>query len=173
LVAAFFHFHKILEVMETTHIQTRRSLKTHFDAVVYFFTKFDSEMISTLLDDSIEYQGFPKHLFIRKLGDLFHDLIKLGDTRLIAMVDDGPLPVNGNFGVTFEGDETSLFMDVVFEVDEIGYITDIYEVADMAEDQGQFSKRQRVFIDQFADSDMTISLGDDDSADDMDDDLFL
>jgi len=132
-------------------------------------------MISDLLDSDRMYQGFPKHIFVRKLGDLFHDLRKLGDSRLMAMVDDEPLPINGNFGVTFEGNITSLYLEIVFEVDEVGFITDIYEVPESTENkESQFSKRQRVFIDQFSDNDLSFTFGEeDDSSDGWDDDFIL
>jgi len=110
----------------------------------------DAEMISDLLDEKLTYQDFPKHIFIRKLGDLFHNLKSLGDTKLIAMVDDAPLPVGGNFGVSFEGNNSCLFMDIVFEVDEVGYITDIYEITDMDPEESILSVRQRVYIDNFS-----------------------
>lgn|GEM_PF-2450555 len=161
--------------MKTTTNTPRRALKSHFDAVVYFFSLLDSEMISDLLDSDRMYQGFPKHIFVRKLGDLFHDLRKLGDSRLMAMVDDEPLPINGNFGVTFEGNITSLYLEIVFEVDEVGFITDIYEVPESTENkESQFSKRQRVFIDQFSDNDLSFTFGEeDDSSDGWDDDFIL
>jgi len=161
--------------VKTTTNTPRRALKSHFDAVVYFFSLLDSEMISDLLDSDRMYQGFPKHIFVRKLGDLFHDLRKLGDSRLMAMVDDEPLPINGNFGVTFEGNITSLYLEIVFEVDEVGFITDIYEVPESTENkESQFSKRQRVFIDQFSDNDLSFTFGEeDDSSDGWDDDFIL
>lgn len=155
--------------MESVQKTTRRPLKTHFDAVVYFFTRMDAEMISDLLDSEREYQGFVRHVFIRKLGDLFHDLIALGDTKLVAMVEDGPLPVDGNYGVTFEGNNSSLYLDVVFEVDEIGYITDIYEVINVLDDEEEieiYSKKQRVYIDQFLDTDFDLSCDEEEFGDD-------
>lgn len=162
--------------MEGTETKLRRSLKTHFDAVVHFFTTLDSEMISDLLDDKLTYQDFPKHIFIRKIGDLFHDLKLLGDTRLIAMVDDDPLPVGGNFGVSFEGNHSCLFMDIVFEVDEIGYITDIYELTDVDTEDSVHSVRQRVFIDNFMASSYSMGIDDDDdpiAGSGKDDDMML
>ncbi len=132
--------------METTAVIRRRALKTHFDAVVYFFTKFDTDMISDLLADDCTYQDMSKHRFVRKLGDLFQDLQRLGDTKLLAMVDDTPLPIDGSYGVTFEGNNTALFIEVVFEVDEIGFITDIYEVEETVFEEETFTIRQRVFI---------------------------
>lgn len=160
--------------MEGTKKKPRRSLQSHFDAVVHFFTLLDIEMISDLLDEKLTYQDFPKHIFIRKLGDLFYDLQKLGDTRLIAMVDDDPLPVGGNFGVSFEGNESCLFMDIVFEVDEIGYITDIYEITDVDTEESIHSPRQRVFIDNFTTTSFTLGEEDDPiSGGDRDDDMML
>jgi len=158
--------------MEARKTTPRRALKTHFDAVVYFFTKMDADMIFDLLDSDREYQGFQRHVFVRKVGDLFHDLQTMGDTRLIAMVDNDPLPVDGNFGVTFEGNNTNLYLDVIFEVDSIGFITDIYEITDVL-DEGYLSpKRQRVFIDQQLD-DSGISFEGDDSFPDIDDDMLF
>jgi len=163
--------------MESTPIQYRRALKSHFDAVVYFFTRMDVEMISDLLDSDRQYQGYARHVFIRKLGDLFYDLQAMGDTKLLAMVDDDPLPTGGNFGVTFEGDNTALYMDVVFEVDELGYITDIYELTESVNTDSTFSKRQRVFIDQFVKEELDFSIDDDDDwhqdGEPDDDDMML
>lgn len=159
--------------MESTQLQYRRALKSHFDAVVYFFTKLDVEMISDLLDCDREYQGFSRHIFIRKLGDLFYDLQMLGDTKLLAMVDDDPLPVGGNFGVTFEGNNTALYMDVVFEVDDMGFITDIYELSDSVNIDSKFSKRHRVYIDQFVEQELDFSTDEDDDRLFGDDDDFL
>lgn len=160
--------------MEDCFTTRRRPLKSHFDALVYFFSKMDADMIFDLLDDQRAYQGFERHVFVRKLGDLFYDLHTMGETQLHPLVDDGPLPVDGNFGVTFECVNTSLYLDIVFEVDEIGYVIDIYEISDVVEDDYANSKRQRIFIDQFVESDEDLFADDDDRwfDADMDDEPF-
>ena len=159
--------------METTSTLTRRPIKTHFDAVVHFFSVMDADMIFDLLDSKLLYQGFPRHVYARKLGDLFYDLKSMGDTKLVPLLDNALLPKDGDFGVTFEGDITNLYIDIVFEVDEVGYITDIYEISDIIDDDYASSKRRRVYIDQFVDLENDLSIDDDDPFNDGSEDDML
>ena len=160
--------------MEAQLTKRRRPLTSHFDALVYFFSRMDAEMIFDLLDEHLFYQGFERPEFVRKLEGLFHDLQSMGETVLKPLVDDGPLPLDGNFGVTFESAATSLYLDVVFDVDDTGYVTDIYEISDVVEDEYSNSKRQRIYIDQHVDTAEDLFADDDDRwlDSDIDDDLF-
>lgn len=136
--------------MTQTVKPTRRALQTHFDAVVYFFSILDAEMISDLLDDKLMYLDYHKHQFIQKIDDLFFFLNQSGETKLIPLVDDEPLPVKGSFGITFEGSKSAYYLEIIFEVDEHGYITDIYEIEESQEEFRFSSERERLFINQFS-----------------------
>jgi hypothetical protein len=57
-------------------------LKTQYDALVYFIRKLDTEMIDSLLDNSLTYQDFPKYLSVQKLGHAFDKFITKGDIQL-------------------------------------------------------------------------------------------
>ena len=150
----------------------RRKLKTHFDACIHFFTRMDAEMIGDLLDASKLYQGFDKSIFVRKLGDLFVDLYEFGDTYLkphfIFDKEDSDMYVR----VNFEGNRTKLFLEVVFVLDEDGYVLDIFECDNPSEDDFNPEVGQRVFIDQFADGDYDLYGEDEDLwTDNFDDEL--
>jgi len=105
-------------------MSTRPALKTQLDAVVYFFTKMDSEMISSLLDDQLTYQDYSKHLFVRKLGDLFFEFSQLGDFLLLVEKGECYGCSCGLSGYSFIGNKSrsfnKLYLDkyVDFDLDD-------------------------------------------------------
>ena len=108
-------------------MNTRPTLQTQLDAVIHFMSKMDSEMISTLLDNSHTYQDFGKSLFIRKLGDLFFEFNELGDTQLNRETGKCYGCSCGLSGFTFIGNKSGSYIDIIFVIDGNARITDIYE----------------------------------------------
>jgi len=142
-------------------MSTRPALKTQLDAVVYFFTKMDSEMISSLLDDQLTYQDYSKHLFVRKLGDLFFEFSQLGDFLLLVEKGECYGCSCGLSGYSFIGNKSRSFVDIVFMSDEKGNITDIYECGEFFNKRSKYRKKNKLYLDKYVDFDL------DDDEDDL------
>lgn len=126
-------------------------IKTQLDAVLYFVSKMDVDMVSTLLEDERSYQDLAKGLFIRKLGDLFHEFRQLGDFTLL--VDRGECYgcSCGVSGFTFVGNKSRAYIDMVFIVDEAGQILDIYECGEFFNKRSKVKKKHRLYLDKYVD----------------------
>lgn len=129
---------------------SRPKLATQADAVIYFFTKMDHEMIDDLLVDDRFYQEMPKSTFVRKLSMLFATFEELGDLHLMrANRVDGEFNGKNVTAITYIGNKSHNFVDILFEKDQNGYITDMYEFEDPESDRDFGCQEGRLFIDNF------------------------
>jgi len=125
----------------------RPDLKTHLDALLYFFGKMDIDMISTLLDDKLTYQDYSKSQFVTKLDDLMFTLYQKGDFQLYIERGECYGCNCGRSGFTFIGNRTRSFIDLVFEVDAESNVTDIYECEEFFNKRSKHKKKNRVFLE--------------------------
>jgi len=132
-------------------MKNRPAIKTQTDAVIHFFSKMDSEMISTLLDDSNTYQDFGKSLFIRKLGDLFFEFKSLGDSKLIHKSGRCFGCSCGVSGYSFIGNKSKSYVDIVFVTDDKDKIIDIYECGEFLNKKSGLKKKNRLYLDKHVD----------------------
>lgn len=129
---------------------SRPKLATQADAVIYFFTKMDDEMIDDLLIGDRQYQEMPKTTFVRKLSMLFDTFEELGDLHLMrANRVDGEFNGKDVTAITYIGNNSHNFVDILFEKDKNGYITDMYEFEDPESDRDFGFQEGRLFIDNF------------------------
>lgn len=119
--------------MKTETNQTLPTLHSHEEAILWFISRLDREMVSELLDDERTYQNFPKWEFINKLRNTFEQFTSQGDTRLLIFSGR----CNGcdcdNFkkgGYVFYGNHTKNYFNLLIELDDNERITDMYECAD-------------------------------------------
>lgn len=157
---------------------TRPQLNTQLDAVIYFISKMDAEMIHDLLNEDYSYQDYNKWHFTRKLGDLFFEFKSYGDQFLI--IDQGRCHgcSFGKIGFSFVGNKSGHFIDFVFETNSEGVITDMYECGELCHRDLNHRKRNRLFLDHYdvfdVDPDeMDDQEDQDDFYDDYDDDFPL
>lgn len=113
-----------------TALSTPPTLHNHLEAVAYFISQMDIEMVDLLLDDNRTYQDIPKERFIEKLRTAFSKFQEEGDTILIAVPGKckGSYCSNtGKSGVAFYGNKTKNYLRLVFEIDKKKHVSDIYE----------------------------------------------
>lgn len=136
--------------MSQLNILKRREIKTHVDAVVHFIQVLDEEMVFDLLDDVSTYQDMPRHIFISKLGEVFDVLEKSGDEFLNASLKiDGVYDGIKVQGYSFVGNNSKNYIDLMFEIDHQGYVTDIFEYEDVDEKIPYGTKEARLFLEDY------------------------
>ena len=102
-------------------------LNTQSDAVIYFISELDIDMLADLLDD-IMYQSLKKLNFIEKLNIAFDKLITQGNSYLTISSD----PCSKNKCIencqcyTFYGNKSNHFLQLIIKSFE-GRVEDIYE----------------------------------------------
>ena len=103
------------------------TLKTQSDAVIFFISQLDIDMIDDLLDDR-NYQELSKSQFITKLSTAFDQLRAQGNTILNLIFE--PCQYRSCYMncycIIFQGDKSNHFLELIFETDK-GRVTDIYE----------------------------------------------
>lgn len=137
--------------MNASPSTSRKKIKSQVDAVIYFFSKMDDEMIADLLFDDRRYQDMNLTMFMRKLGDLFATFEELGDRFLLeANRVEGSYKGTNVVALSFIGDRSHNFIDILFEVTEEGEILDMYEFEDPEADLELEDKEARLFLDNYA-----------------------
>jgi hypothetical protein len=110
-------------------LKKNQHLKTQAEAVLYFITRLDIDMVNQLLDPSRTYADLPKSRFIEKLGVAFNKFIHAGDESLYleagfcASLDCDNC---GCLGYTFVGDISGHYLDLIF-MEKDGIVTDIFD----------------------------------------------
>ena len=124
-------------------------IKSQEDAVKYFFSQMDIEMLGDILDENITYQKFPKDYFLEKLQTAFNQFEKAGDKYLTMHYGLCRKCSEGCRGVTFLG-KNGHYIDVLF-LAEGGIIKDIYECTSFNNYDKQLNKITRIEIDPVSD----------------------
>jgi hypothetical protein len=104
-------------------------LKTQEDAVRYFISRLDADMVDTLLDEKRTYQDMDKQVFIANLRHAFDEFLEAGDTVLLCTPGQcNSTECNYRYrGYSFEGNKSTKHMDLIIENDNEGRVRDIYE----------------------------------------------
>lgn len=139
--------------MKRENNQTLPTLHTHEEAVLWFISRLDWEMVSDLLDEDRTYQDFPKWEFINKLRNVFEKFTSQGDTHLLIF----PGRCNGysccNFktgGYIFYGNRTKDYFNLIFELDDNQYVTDMYQCFKFKTTlEPKFASGRPIFINDF------------------------
>ncbi len=121
------------------------SLKDQVNAVIYFISILDTEMIELILDDGPTYQNMKKSEFIQKLGNALQEFQKSGDTKLLITTGRCSGCNPADCGISFIGNRSNNYLDLIFHTNK-GRITDMFECAVFQCDTVS-SKRKRIFID--------------------------
>jgi len=131
---------------------TPPTLQSHEEAVMYFISQMDIEMINTILDEDRTYQDFEKWFFISKLQKAFDKFSEGGDTRLLIFrghCNHCDCPNKGKSGYFFYGDKTKNYFNLIFELDDNEHVTDLYECEDFkGTTKPKFEIGNRVYIDE-------------------------
>ena len=118
----------------------RSQIKTHTDAIVYFFESFDIEMIDTLLVDGEQYCGLDKAAFLEKIDENFKIFISAGNTRLVGFREISNEQqkkfstfsdyYNNSIGYSFVGNNSSHFLDLMF-IEERGVVKSVLDCGNL------------------------------------------
>jgi hypothetical protein len=125
------------------------TLNTHADAVIHYISHLDIDMIDTLLDDKLDYQEFPKHIFIQKFGAAFDQFIQAGDQ--VLEVHNGFCKEficnNQSSGYRFSSRSYGFYFDLIIDI-ENGQVKDIYECSSFRCLSSDTQASKRVLIDR-------------------------
>ena len=131
--------------------------KSHSEAVVYFFTQLDLDMINNLLDDNKLYLENSKSDLIVNLFLLFEKFSKNGDTSLLkyqGFCDNADCDQKC-IGFSFVGNRSQSFIDLLIEEDADGNFEDFTECNNFKNNDKKFqlqkNQLEKLFIDPHGD----------------------
>ena len=128
------------------------TLQSHEEAVMYFISQMDLEMLNALLDKKT-YQDFPKWEFIMKLQRAFDEFAEAGETHLFIFpgrCNSCDCPNKGKSGYLFYSEKTKDYFNLIFELDDNRHVTDLYECSNFKESvKTDFEIGSRKWIDNF------------------------
>ena len=106
-------------------------------------------MVNDILDDTLTYQDFKKHIFIQKLGHALNDFAANGDTFLNFYKGfcDSEIFNYKCTGYSFVGNNSKDYMDLIIDVTE-GIVQDIYECSEFKNINRGLEKNRGIRIDK-------------------------
>lgn len=122
-----------MTLAETLH--SLPTLHSHEDAILWFISQFDWEMVSDLLDDHRSYEDLPKQKFIATLRTTFEQMQSEGDERLLVFsgrCHDCNCSNYKKNGYIFCGNHTKQYFALLVETDEHLHVTDLYQCFNFA-----------------------------------------
>ena len=122
-----------------------RPITNQKDAVIYFITKLDVEMLNDILDENLKYQDFEKHKFLSKLQDVFVNFIELGETVLDIYEGKCNECNKCDTGISFIGNNSKNYIDLTIKSDQ-GKVTDIFECCNFSNEKN-VEKSHPLYID--------------------------
>ncbi len=129
-----------------TNIGVRRGkLTTQYDAIVYFISMLDIEMVDAFLDEDISYQDFSKKTFVHKLGAALEQYKQLAQN--VNSIHNGECVGcnKGCKGLTFLS-ENGCYMDIIFKI-ENNRIIDMFDCSSFENDELGLVKLKNIEID--------------------------
>ncbi len=134
------------------------TLGSHEEAVLYFISKMDIEMVNDLLDNSYTYQNYTKAKFINLLEEAFERFRLAGDTYLLIFPGNCNYKVCDNFktpGYLFLGNHSKNYFNLLVELDQNESILDLYECTRFNPTFApKFELGQRFLLDSLSDDDL-------------------
>ena len=121
-------------------------MKTHYQAIVDFFSKMDIEMLDTFLDKE-QYQDMPKRKFLTLLSNAFEIMKKSGDTQLetYSGACNGCAENKGCTGFSFVGNKTGNYLNMVVK-SKNDRVVDIFECSSFKSEMPE-KRGRKVWID--------------------------
>jgi len=129
--------------------QEYSDIKNQVDAVIYFIQQLDIEMLDILLDPRRTYQDFEKVIFIDKLGIVFDEFRKSGDTYLNCL--DGFCNSKSCSykcrGFSFIGNTSDNYIDIIIKI-KSDAIIDIFQCSNFQNMNYTQIKSNQIIIDK-------------------------
>lgn len=112
--------------MSVNRRQREHIPRTHFEVLVYFIGRMDTEMVASLLDDDKTYEDVPKYEFLHLLEKAFDKFRAEGDTQLNVFTGECLNCYPTCPGRCFVGNQSRMYMPLIFEETD-GQVTDLCE----------------------------------------------
>ena len=118
------------------------------EAIKYFITQMDIEMIEAFLDATKTYQDMQKDKFLSKLERVFQIFNESGDTFLITYQGKCNNCYKDKIGYTFVGDYSFNYISIIVDAEK-GTINDMFECSDFINKDQSLILNKKLYIDEF------------------------
>ena len=118
------------------------------EAIKYFITQMDIEMIEGFLDATKTYQDMEKDKFLSKLERVFQIFNESGDSSLITYQGKCNSCCKDKIGYTFVGDYSFNYISIIVDAEK-GTINDMFECSDFINKDQSLILNKKLFIDEF------------------------
>lgn len=118
------------------------------EAIKYFITQMDIEMIEAFLDAKKTYQDMQKDKFLSKLERVFQIFKESGDSALIPYQGRCNNCFKDKVGFTFVGNYSFNYISIIVD-SEKGTINDMFECSDFINKDQSLILNKKLYIDEF------------------------
>ena len=118
------------------------------EAIKYFITQMDIEMIEAFLDATKTYQDMQKDKFLSKLERVFQIFNESGDSSLIPYPGKCNNCYRDKIGYTFVGDYSFNYISIIVDAEK-GTINDMFECSDFINKDQSLILNKKLYIDEF------------------------
>ena len=118
------------------------------EAIKYFITQMDIEMIEAFLDATKTYQDMEKDKFLSKLERVFQIFNESRDSSLIPYQGKCNSCCKDKIGYTFVGDYSFNYISIIVDAEK-GTINDMFECSDFINKDQSLILNKKLFIDEF------------------------
>lgn len=118
------------------------------EAIKYFITQMDIEMIEAFLDAKKTYQDMQKDKFLSKLERVFQIFKESGDSALIPYQGRCNNCFKDKVGFTFVGNYSFNYISIIVD-SEKGTINDMFECSDFINKDQSLLLNKKLYIDEF------------------------
>ena len=118
------------------------------EAIKYFITQMDIEMIEAFLDAKKTYQDMQKDKFLSKLERVFQIFNESGDSSLIPYQGRCNSCYKDKLGFTFVGNYSFNYISIIVD-SEKGTINDMFECSDFINKDQSLLLNKKLYINEF------------------------
>ncbi len=118
------------------------------EAIKYFITQMDIEMIEAFLDAKKTYQDMQKDKFLSKLERVFQIFKESGDSALIPYQGRCNNCFKDKIGFTFVGNYSFNYISIIVDAEK-GSINDMFECSDFINKDQSLLLNKKLYIDEF------------------------
>lgn len=118
------------------------------EAIKYFITQMDIEMIEAFLDAKKTYQDMQKDRFLSKLERVFQIFKDSRDSALIPYQGRCNSCYKDKIGFTFVGNYSFNYISIIVDAEK-GTINDMFECSDFINKDQSLLLNKKLYIDEF------------------------
>lgn len=130
-------------------MNTDNKIQSHKEAVIYFISRLDLEMLDAILDEQYNYNDYGKEELLYNLRIVFEQFEEGGDAFLEVHKSscDCSLKNESHNAVTFIGNSSKRFLDLIVQCEK-DKVVDVFECASMKNHDNSIQKGERIFLDE-------------------------